>query len=231
MKQYVLFIMCFSAVITMWCMPVSSNEITELKNEVSQLQIELREIQFDSSDLYTKSDSILLSLGVINASIQDLQNKVSILDQIVRSFGININKNSKDDYNEPVILPLHLYQRSYGDYSMGKFDLAYSGFKTFVDKYPDAELAPQAQFYMGECFYSRNIWKQSLEEYRKIEEYYKKSNLVPSARLKIGLCYDMLGKNNEAINVFLSIVKDFPESQESLAAEGKIEIYKNAHTS
>ncbi|GHT25062.1 hypothetical protein AGMMS49953_09020 [Endomicrobiia bacterium] len=62
---------------------------------------------------------------------------------------------------------------------MAKFDLAYSGFQSFADKYPNAELVPQAQFYMGECFYSMSMWDKALEEYKKVEQRYKKrSDLV-----------------------------------------------------
>ncbi|WP_096525517.1 tetratricopeptide repeat protein [Candidatus Endomicrobiellum trichonymphae] len=112
---------------------------------------------------------------------------------------------------------------------MAKFDLAYSGFQSFADKYPNAELVPQAQFYMGECFYSMSMWDKALEEYKKVEQRYKKrSDLVSSARLKIALCCQKLDKNEEAIRMFSSIIKDFPQSPESLTAKESIEIYNNA---
>ncbi len=166
-------------------------------------------------------------LDVLSASLQDLQNKISELNQAIRDLKVVREKKSKN--NAQSVPPLSVYQNAYGDYSMGKFNLAYSGFKSFTDKYPDAELAPQAQFYVGECFYSMSMWDKALEEYPPVEQHYKKkSDLVASARLKIALCCQKLDKNEEAISMLLSIIKDFPQSPESLTAKKNIEKYNNA---
>jgi tol-pal system protein YbgF len=225
MERYALALLCFTAMSGLGCVPasVNSREVTSLKDEVSQLQIQYRELQQNHADLYVKVDSSLMSLGALNASMQDLQDKISILNQTVH----DLNKKIENDYTESV-LPSSIYQGAYGDYSMGKYDLAYSGFQSFVDKYPNVELAPQAQFYMGECFYSRSMFDKALEEYEKVEARYKKSDLVSSARLKIAMCYEMLGKSGKLSNVLLSILKDFPQSPEALTAKEKIRINKNA---
>jgi TolA-binding protein len=81
---------------------------------------------------------------------------------------------------------------------------------------------------MGECFYSKSRWEKALEQYQKIEKNYKKSDLVSPARLKIALCYEYLERQNDAMNMFASIVKDFPQSPESLTAKEKIRKYNNA---
>jgi tol-pal system protein YbgF len=209
------------------CVTLNSNAIADLKGELSQLQIQDKELRENQADLYTKVDSTYAMLDVLSASLQDLQNKISVLSQTIHDLKVVTDKKSKS--GDQSVLPSSIYQNAYGDYSMGKFDLAYSGFQSFADKYPNAELAPQAQFYMGECFYSMGMWDKALEEYKKVEQHYKKrSDLVSSARLKIALCCQKLDKNEEAIRMFSSIIKDFPQSPESLAAKENIEIYNNA---
>ncbi|MDR3256873.1 MAG: tetratricopeptide repeat protein [Endomicrobium sp.] len=228
MKQCKLALIGFTAMLFICgCIPLNSREITNLKGEVSQLQIQYRELQQNHADLYTKVDAASITIDVLNASMQDLQNKVFVLNQTIQDFQIILSKNLKGNSSESV-LPSSLYQSAYGDFSMGKFDLAYSGFQSFVNEYPNVELVPQAQFYMGECFYSRKHWEKALEEYEKIEQNYKSSELVSSARLKMALCCELLGKNSEAKTIFLSIIRDFPQSQESLTAKEKIKIYNNA---
>ncbi|GHT52766.1 hypothetical protein AGMMS49990_09550 [Endomicrobiia bacterium] len=61
------------------CVP--AHVVTSLKSEVSQLQIQYRELQQNHADLYAKVDSSLTNLGALNALVQDLQDKVSILNQ------------------------------------------------------------------------------------------------------------------------------------------------------
>ncbi|MDR0956283.1 MAG: tetratricopeptide repeat protein [Endomicrobium sp.] len=218
MKQFLL--LCFVVVFITGCIPLNSQKIADLKEEVSKLQIQYTELQQNNADLYTKLETI----NTLNALIQDLDNKVSLLNQSMRDFEIKLN-NTKNESS--AILPVFVYQNAYGDYLVGKYELSYSEFKSFVEKYPNDKQAYQAQFYMGECFYSLGLWEKAIAEYAKVEEYYKKSNLISASRLKIALCYEMLGNKNEAIKIFKSIVQDFSQSSESLIAKEKIKIYNN----
>ncbi len=219
MPVYFIFMMTFAT----GCVTLNSNAIMDLKGELSQLQIQDKELRKNQADLYTK----VAMFDVLSASLQDLQNKVSVLSQAIHDWEVVTDKKSKS--GDQSVLPSSIYQSAYGDYSMGKFDLAYSGFQSFADKYPNAELAAQAQFYIGECFYSMSVWDKALEEYKKVEQHYKKRpDLISAARLKIALCYQKLDKNEEAIRMFSSIIKDFPQSPEFLTAKKNIEIYNNA---
>jgi tol-pal system protein YbgF len=205
------------------CVTLDSNAIMDLKDGLSQLQIQGKELRKNQADLYTR----VVMFDVLSASLQDLQNKVSVLSQVVHHLQVVTDKKSKN--SDQFVLLSSVYQSAYGDYLIGKFDLACLGFQSFTDKYPDAELAPQAQFYVGECFYSMSVWDKALEEYKKVEQHYKKRpDLVPSARLKIALCCQKLDKDEEAIKMFSSIIKDFPQSPESLMAKENVEIYNNA---
>ncbi|MDR1259859.1 MAG: tetratricopeptide repeat protein [Endomicrobium sp.] len=191
-----------------------SRDIMNLKDELSHLQIQHKELKQDCVDLYAKVDSACEMLEALNISMKDWQGRISVLNQ------------STDNNIEISTLPF-VYLSAYSDYSVGKFDIAYYGFKTFIDKYPNSEYVPQAQFYMGECFYSKNMLEKALEEYKKVEQYCKTSCLVPSSRLKIALCYELLGKYDKALNVFSSILKDFPKSPESVMSSEKLETYNN----
>ncbi|GHT36916.1 hypothetical protein AGMMS49593_02860 [Endomicrobiia bacterium] len=208
------------------CVP--AHVVTSLKGEVSQLQIQYRELQQNHADLYAKVDSSLTNLGALNASVQDLQDRVSVLNQVP-----NLNEMKAKDVKDGCtksVLPSSVYQSAYGDYSMGKYDIACSGFQSFVDKYPNTELAPQAQFYMGECYYSSGMFDKALEEYNKVEEHYKRSGLVSSARFKMAMCYEMLGESDESSSVLSSILKDFPQSPEASRAKEKIRTNRNVQT-
>ena len=225
--RYVTAITIFAAFALSGCVPTGSQEVTNLKGEVAQLQIQYKELQRNHADLYAKADTEFVTLDVLAASVQDLQTKVSSLTQKIHDMEVTSKKRGRDERGESV-LPSGLYQNAYSDYSMGKYDLAYQGFESFIEKYPNAELAPQAQYYMGECFYSRSKWANALDEYQKVEQKYPRSDQISPARLKIALCYELLGKKSQAMNVFGAIVKDFPQSSEALTAKEKIRIYNNA---
>ena len=226
MKKYIVFLTAFVFILT-GCIPMANQEVTDLKGEVAQMQIQFKELQQNHADLYARADTSFVTIDVLSASILDLQNKVSELNQTIEDLKVSAKKRDRDERVESQ-LPSDLYQNAYSDFSMGKYDLAYKGFQSFLDKYTNAELAHLEQFYMGECFYSRSMWDKAIEEYRKIEQTHKRSELVAAARLKIALCYELLGRKGEAMNVFSSIVKDFPQSSEAFTAKEKIRLFNNA---
>lgn len=220
-------VIILSALTLAGCMSVNPREVTELKGQVAQMQIQLKELQRNHADLYAKADTSFVSIDVLSASVQDLRNRVSMLAQNIQDVEVSSKKRAAGG-SAVTALPSDIYQSAYSDFAMGKYDLAYDGFKSFIEKYPNAELAPQAQYYMGECFYSRSMWSQAVTEYEKVIQNYKRSELTVSAKLKIALSYELLGKKTEAINLFSSIIKDHPQSSEALTAKEKIRIYNNA---
>jgi tol-pal system protein YbgF len=221
--KVIFLLFCFIIIIVCTgCIPLNSRDVTDLKGEVAQLQIECKELKQNRADLHAKIDFVVNSLESLNALVHELQNKISLLNQIIKDF-----KPDLDNKTNSIALPDSLYQSAYSDYISSNYELAYSGFKSFIEKYPNAELAAQAQFYLGECFYSRKMWSNAIKEYEKVEGIYSKSNLLASAQLKIALCYEKLGSKQEAVKLFSLIVDNFPKSPEFLTAKEKIKTYTN----
>jgi TolA-binding protein len=124
---------------TTGCCTLSNyNKIADLMDEISQLHIKYRELQENHADLYTK---VTTDYAKFDTSIQDLQNKV---------FSLNDSLNNKLN-NDKFISSSSIYGRAYGDYLAKKYELAYSGFESFINKYPNDVQAAEAQFYMNEC--------------------------------------------------------------------------------
>jgi tol-pal system protein YbgF len=118
--------------------------------------------------------------------------------------------------------PSEVYRLAYSDFSSGKYNIASVGFKNYLDKYPQGELASQAQYYLGECYYSQNNFQAAYEQYDLVEKNYPKSDSAPSARLKKSLCLELLGKVQEGRGLMATIIKDFPNSTEAATAREKL---------
>jgi tol-pal system protein YbgF len=206
----ILLLVCFILLFTVGCIPLSSQNFEILKGDVAQLEIQYRELQQNYADLLKKFDSYCI--------------KIDLLDALVRDLRLASVDKAKPGDNETDVEALSLYQSAYADFSIGKFNLAYSGFQSFVNNYPKTNLAAEAQFYMGECLYSCNMWEKAIEEYNRVEQNYLNSKLVPSARFKEALCYESLGKTAKTNSILLSILEDFPQSYESLTAKKKINL-------
>jgi tol-pal system protein YbgF len=223
--RVILLLLCLVFTICYGCIPLNSRDITELKGQIAQLKIEFEELKQNREELLNKISSTVYSLEINGA--RELRNEVSSLNQSVENSKLDVDNKVNESKTIASVLPSRVYHSAYSDYVAGRYDLAYNCFQSFVEKYANAELAPQAQFYLGEILYSREMWQNAIKEYKKIEELYSKSSLVASAKLKIALCYENLGMEQEAVKIFSSIAENFTSSPEFLTAKEKMKIYNN----
>jgi len=204
----------------------SQSSIDELKKEVSKLQIKCASLETKQAEMYSKFEENLVDNDTAKASIQELYKKMGKMSQELKDLEITV-KNQKSDNVKAVPLPSKLYENAYNDFLVGKYEVAIVGFKSFLRQYKDHDLAIQAQYYIAEALYSQNKFAEAYEEYKKIGELYSNSELLSSARLKMALCLEQLGKKEDSIVVLQSIIKDYPKSAEAFTAKEKIKIYTN----
>ncbi len=212
------------------CATAFQSDLSSLKSDVAQLQVRLNAIESKQADVYSKYETNLVTTDTTNASIQELYKRISQLSQRIQDLEALSKKGSLSSGTKSSSgpLPSEAYKNAYNDFLVGKYDVAIVGFSTFVKKYGNNELAPQAQFYIGESLYAGNKWAEAYEQYKKIEENYAGSDFVSSARLKMALCLEFLGKKGESKAILESILSEYPNSPEAFTAKEKIKIYSNA---
>jgi tol-pal system protein YbgF len=193
----------------------------EVAAEINRMKTQNQEQQKQYADLSSKSGGNSSKIEILSQQVGELQKEVLILRE-----KINVLQNENEGQN--LSYQDIAYKEAYSDFSAGKYELAYSGFKHFIEKYPKANFAANAGYYMGECFYVRKMWQKAFEEYAAVEKAYPKADILPSVMLKKGLCLEQLGKNKEALNAFSLIVRKFPQSEESVMAREKIKKNNNA---
>lgn len=207
----------------------TTKEMTDLRDDIYQLQLKLNDMQKNQAELSAKMDTVSNKMVALNSNLEDNQNSMSTLAQRMDDVDANLsqkmNKLSEQMSGQALTVsppPSELYKMAYGDFSRGKYDLAIVGFRAYLDKYSTGELAPQAQYYLGECYFSLNDWAKSAVEFSNVEKNYPKAQAVPSARLKNGLVLEKLGKKDESRKALEELIKDFPDSPEAYTAQEKL---------
>lgn len=228
--------LCCAAALSLSGCVATSREMIDLRDDIAQLQATLSIVQRNQADISVKMDSVSTSMGALTEELQATQNHMSLLSQRLDDVESNINQRvgrlsekvaptgAASTAIEPA--PSELYRMAYSDFSRGKYDVAYEGFKVYLEKYPKGELAPQAQYYMGECLYSQNDWRRALDQYDLVEKMFPRSDSVAPARLKQAQCLELLGQLRESRDVLKTIIKDFPNSQEATTARDKLNTVK-----
>ena len=207
----------------------TSREMTVLKDDISQLMQKLNEVQQNQADLALKMDAVNTNIEGLNYKLEETQGRMSLLGQRLDDVESNLS-NSMSKFSQQLSganlsstpSPSELYKAAYSDFSRGKYDLAIVGLRSYLEKFPQGELAAQAQYYLGEAYYSQEDWNSALKELKVVGEKYPSSEPIPAARLKQALCLEQLNKNKEAQVILESIVKDFPKSPEAFTAQEKL---------
>jgi len=123
-------------------------------------------------------------------------------------------------------MPEKLYAGALALYSGRDYQQATAKFVEFVAVYPDHKLAGNAQYWIGECYYSQKRFAEAVEEFAKVEKAYPASHKIPAALLKKGLALAELKRLPEAQTVLLRIVERHGQSEEAAKAREKLERWK-----
>jgi tol-pal system protein YbgF len=115
-----------------------------------------------------------------------------------------------------------LYKNAKGTYDRREFAAAREKFKAFLAVYPKGELSDNAQFWIGESFYSEKDYEKAIIAYDDVLKSFSKSDKTPSAMLKQALCWLKLGDNTFARSLLKRVVKEHPRTQQAKIAEEKL---------
>jgi tol-pal system protein YbgF len=107
-------------------------------------------------------------------------------------------------------------------FDAGDFETALKGFKNLINKFPKSAHADNAQFWIGEIYYSEKWYEKAILEYQKVIEKYPKGNKVPASLLKQGFAFLNLGDKANARLILKELVKKYSESTEAKIATKKL---------
>jgi len=109
--------------------------------------------------------------------------------------------------DEPLVDPEELYQAARADFGRGSYDLALSGFEEFLQRFPESDLADNAQYWVGECQYSSGHLEQAVAAFERVVTDHPESDKAPDSAYKKGLALLELQRTAEGI-IQLQLVKD-----------------------
>jgi tol-pal system protein YbgF len=112
-----------------------------------------------------------------------------------------------------------LYDRGYTLFHQGRYVDAEASFQRFLQANPTNELADNAEYWIGECRYSRGDLRGALAAFRETVQRYPEGNKVPDALLKAGQCLESLGNVAEARLTYKEVIRRFSGSAAAAVAE------------
>jgi tol-pal system protein YbgF len=101
------------------------------------------------------------------------------------------------------------------------FPKALAGFNAVLREGPRHELADNAQYWVGECYYATGQFDQAIAEFKKVFAY-PDTDKDDDAQLKIGFSYFQKGDKAQALVELNRLLADYPQSELIDDARSKI---------
>jgi tol-pal system protein YbgF len=119
--------------------------------------------------------------------------------------------------------PQKLFDTAWGDYTVGQFSLAITGFTNYIKAFPTLDKAGEAQWYVGESYFGMGNYKDAIASYDRVIADYPNNRLVPDAYYKRGVAYNALGQPDKARESWEFVIKTYPSSEAGRLARQRLD--------
>lgn len=208
---------------------VSKQNEALLKSE-ADIQLRMEQLSGELEALKSKLEDTNYRLG-------NLSQQIATTNQELKAFRAQqrLAQEVPVDPNNPTLLPAPqpppaqvgadpkaLYDAAYSDYVRGSYDLAIRQFQEYLTNFPGTDLADNAAYWIGECYYRQKKFRQAVTEFDRVLERYSGSDKVPSALLKKGYAYLELGEKQQGVGQLQRVIRDYPKSDEASLAQQRL---------
>src|SRR5215813_3280805 len=195
-----------------------STLITQIIDNVNAIRQAQSRVAEGASSALTEVNGLGERLSATNQRIDRVSEQLAELKKIVE----NLPKLPTFTQITPGN-PDQLFAAAYGDYSRGNYDLAISEFRQYVETYPTSEMADNAQYWIGECFYSKKLLSEAVVEFDKVVQMFPKGDKVPGARFKKAMALIEMGQQDSGRAELTALIRLFPRSNEAVLARQQLE--------
>ena len=119
--------------------------------------------------------------------------------------------------------PKTAYDVAYAFVLQRDFEAAQSAFGDFLQRYPDDQLAPNAQYWLGESHYAQGQYHQAADAFLAVYRRYKSSSKAPDSLLKLAMSLQALGEKEAACASYAEFGRTFPQASPELKNQVRAE--------
>ncbi len=105
-----------------------------------------------------------------------------------------------------------LYEAAYGHLLQQDYPAAEAAFNEFLQRFPNDQLAGNAQYWLGETYFVRGQFKPAANAFLKGYQTYGRSVKAPDSLLKLAMSLDRLGQRDAACSSYSELSVKFPNA-------------------
>ena len=105
----------------------------------------------------------------------------------------------------------------------GEHEQAEASLKQFIADHGDTELASNAQYWLGESYYVREMYRDAAASFLEGVRKFPDGKKAPDSMLKLGMSLAALGQVKEACTTFTEIPRRYPSASQTIIQRSRNE--------
>jgi tol-pal system protein YbgF len=187
--------------------------ILELRTQIKQLNDQNQQARLQLAD---QMDLLHQEIATLRGRVEELSQRAPSADG---SAGNAPQTPQAGDPQEQAA-----YEAAADQYRNGRYKEAASGFSTFLQSYPDSDLAGDAQFYLGSSQYASKDFKNSIQTMQSLVKNRPDDPRAPDALLVVAADQIELNDMKSAKASLQRIIKDYPGSASAETAKSRLKL-------
>jgi len=116
----------------------------------------------------------------------------------------------------PSASPQDEYDMAYGYVLHKDYALAEQAFRDFLKRHPDQKLVPDAQYWLGESLFQRQLYRDAAESFLAVSTKFSQANKAPNALLRLGQSLAAMHQKEAACATLAEVGRKYPRAPSSV---------------
>ncbi|NVN98657.1 MAG: tol-pal system protein YbgF [Geobacteraceae bacterium] len=193
------------------------------RNEVAAASVQMQEVKELSArqaayekDMLFKYEALLERVKITSIRLTQLEAAARQSSKIEL-----VNQESLPEGREESIQAE--YMKAFGLFSSNNFSGAAESFNAFVSAYPESEYAPNARYWLGECYFALGRFNEAIGAFERVLEMKPLPKRASDAMLRIGSAWYRLDNQSKGSQTLKLLIEKYPDSEAAAAAAGLLE--------
>ena len=208
--------------------------MSQMEKRMTELEMSLEEQQEVNSELSARLDAMnessasgkKITSRVASSSQKKLARQLEKIGSNIRSAAKKASPSAMATNPES---EKNAYTSAYLALKSGRYDEASQAFKSLLLKHPQGEYADQANYWLGESYFSQQKMKQAIDAFKKVANNYPDSAKHPAALLKLASAYQESNRKGDAKAVLQRLINQHPESNAAEQARTRLKAIETEH--
>jgi tol-pal system protein YbgF len=196
-----------------------TQELEAIRRDVAQIGTKVTQVEDAISELSRKNENVNTRLALLTEEVTRLKTEPPAqpatppASESVVLFGeppATASGNTKALYDNALRLYYDEQPRE-----------AIAEFTRVLETAPTSDLADNAEYWIGECYYKLEEFEPALAAFKRVFDH-QGSNKYEDAQLKIGMTYQNMGRRDEALAAYRELIQKYPNSQHVALVRQKI---------